>query len=154
MIPSAATSFKDINTTINATVTNDPSTASTSNPFNPIAIATKSFAAAIGNTRSTSIPHKSPSIHRGEPALFFSDEDIAALSSPFKFALIGKFSHGRPSLAVIKSTFETFGLKAAFSIGLIDPKHVLIKFNHEDDYHKVWLREQWYLQKFSMCVFK
>lgn len=61
-------------TTINAAVTTDPSTASTSNPFTLITtFAAKSFTTAIGSTRSTSIPFKSPSTHRGEPALFFSD---------------------------------------------------------------------------------
>lgn len=47
------------------------------------------------------------------------------------------------SLFVIKSKFETFGLKSAYSVGLLDPSHILVRFNHEDDYHQIWLREQW-----------
>lgn len=77
--------------------------------------------------------------------MFFSEEDIVNLASPFKFALVGKFSHGRPSLPEIKAALEKFGLKSAFTIGLLDGKHVLLYFIHEEDYHRVWLREQWYL---------
>lgn len=58
----------------------------------PVAVVTqatniKSFAEVVGGSSSPSILHKSPDTHRGEPALFFSDEDIASLSFPFRFAL-------------------------------------------------------------------
>nr|XP_027103110.1 uncharacterized protein LOC113724399 [Coffea arabica] len=38
------------------------------------------------------------STHRGEPALIFSQEVIHKLSDPFRYALVGKFARGRPSL--------------------------------------------------------
>lgn len=61
----------------------------------------KSFADVVGSGRSSAaIALKVPRVYRGEPALFFSDEEIASLSSPFQFSLIGKFSHSRPSLSV------------------------------------------------------
>ena len=114
----------------------------------------KTFADVVGNSSSSDISLKTPGSHRGEPAVFFSDEDVALLSSPFKFALVGKFSHGRPSIAEIRSVFETIGLKAAFNIGLLDQKHILIRFFHEEDFQRMWLREQWYIKKFPMRVFK
>lgn len=33
-------------------------------------------------------------------------------------------------------------------------KDILLRFNHKDDYHCVWLREQWLLKRFSIRVFK
>lgn len=36
----------------------------------------------------------------------------------------------------------------------MDPRHILICFNSDEDYHRVWLREQWYLKKYLMRVFK
>lgn len=89
-----------------------------------------------------------------ENRIFFSEEDIAIHSSFFKFGLIGKFSHRRPSLPELKSALETIELKSAFIVSLMDPRHILLRFNHEEDYHRVWLREQWYLKRFSMKVFK
>lgn len=53
-----------------------------------------------------------------------------------------------------KDAFETIGLRAAYSIGLLDSRNVLIRFNHEEDYHWVWIREVWYLKKFPMRLFK
>lgn len=108
---------------------------------------TKSFA-DVGITNSpAAIPLKQPGTYRGELAMFFSEEENAVLSSPFKFTMIGKFSHGRPALSEIRATFETIGLKSAYNTGL-DYKHILIRFSHEDDFHGVWLLEQWYLKKF------
>ncbi|KAM7488094.1 hypothetical protein LguiB_025578 [Lonicera macranthoides] len=88
----------------------------------------KSFADVVGTSRSSSILLKSPSSHKGEPALFSLKKYIVALSSPFKYALIGKFSHGHPLLMEIKSVFASIGLKAIYSLGLLDPRHVLIRF--------------------------
>lgn len=50
----------------------------------------------------------------------------------------------------IKATFEVIGLKAGYSIGLLNDKHVLIRFHHEDDYRRIWLKEQWYMKGFPM----
>lgn len=74
--------------------------------------------------------------------MFFSDENIINLAPPFKFALVAEFSHGRPSMSKIKSGLDSFGLKAGFLVGLQDGKHILMRFNSEDDYHRIWLREQ------------
>lgn len=50
--------------------------------------------------------------------------------------ICGKFSHGRTE---IKVAFETIGC-------LMDSRHILMRFTNEDDYHRVWIREQWYLK--------
>lgn len=45
-------------------------------------------------------------------------------------------------MSKIKSGLDSFGLKAGFLVGLQDGKHILMRFNSEDDYHRIWLREQ------------
>lgn len=49
---------------------------------------------------------------------------------------------------------ESFGLKDAFTVGLLDNKHILMRFNHEEGFQRIWLQEQWYFKKFLMQVFK
>ena len=84
--------------------------------------------------------------------LFFIDEDIENLAIPFHFALIGKFSR-RPSLSEIHATYNSIGFRSTFNIGLLDKKHILIWFGHEDDYYRCWLRDKWFIKCFPMRVF-
>ena len=77
---------------------------------------TKSFANVVVGGGSVKLDLKVPSSHKGEPTVCFSSEDIVKLSSPLKFALVGKFSHGRPSLPEIRKAMESFGLKAVFQV--------------------------------------
>lgn len=62
--------------------------------------------------------------HRGEPAIFFAKENTEVLT-------------WIPSLTEVWSVFDTFGLKSAFTVGLLDDKDILIRFNCEDDYHRI-----------------
>lgn len=58
--------------------------------------------------------------------MFFTEEYIVSLASPFKFASVRKFSHGRPKLVEIISSFETISLRFAYSIDILDNKHILL----------------------------
>lgn len=87
-------------------------------------------------------------------AILFFEEDIANLASPFKFALVGKFSHGRHTSPEIKYSFKKFGLKSNYTIKLLDGKRILIRFYNEEYYHCVWLREQQYLTSYPLRIFK
>lgn len=100
------------------------------------------------------IPIIPPSKYKGEPSIKRSAALINSLSQPFKYALIGKFSHGRPSMEATRQSFQTFGLKAAFSLGHLDVKHILIRVNHEADFQRLWIKDQSYLGRFPMRVFK
>ncbi|GAV80677.1 DDE_4 domain-containing protein, partial [Cephalotus follicularis] len=66
-----------------------------------------------------SIPLKNLSMFRGEPSIFFSQNEISSLALPFKHALVGKFSHGRPPMEEIQKVFLTLDC-----IGAIDGVHV------------------------------
>ena len=77
---------------------------------------------------------KDPSSFKGKPAVFFLDGDVFALSAPFKLALVGKFSRGRPTMEELRKFFQAVGYKGVYSLGWLDPRHVLITFTSEEDY--------------------
>ncbi|XP_071906094.1 uncharacterized protein [Coffea arabica] len=118
----------------------------------------RSFAAVLQNQTSSSslspCKIKIAAQFRGEPAVLFSEEDIAKLSAPFKFAVVGKFSHGRPSLEVIRKACSAIGFKSNFAVGLLDQRHILIRFCLEEDFLRCWTKGLWSIAEFPMRVFK
>ena len=81
---------------------------------------------------------KEPSSFKGKPTVFFSDEDVHMLSSPFKFTLVGKFSKGCLNMEDLCKSFQTVGFKGGYNLGLLDHRHVLIQFDLEEDYLHCW----------------
>ena len=77
------------------------------------------------------------STHRGEPAVVFKADDIAAVANPFRYTLVGKFSKGRPLLPDLRKFFSTLDLKDMISVGLLDARHVLLRFHGEADFLRV-----------------
>ncbi|PIN20409.1 hypothetical protein CDL12_06879 [Handroanthus impetiginosus] len=71
------------------------------------------------------------SFHQARKTLRFSDEKMHVLSQPFKFALIGKFSHGYLSMQVIESEIARF-----------------------EDFSKLWIRQILLVDNFPMRLFK
>ncbi|KAL0406373.1 UNVERIFIED_CONTAM: hypothetical protein Slati_3951200 [Sesamum latifolium] len=91
---------------------------------------------------------------RGEPGIRFSKEETDLLAERLKFALIGKFSHGLPSLNFLKNRLIKLDLRGSVSVGAINLKHVLIQLSHEEDYSRLWLRGEWLFDNYPMRVFK
>src|SRR4051812_31512812 len=60
---------------------------------------------------SSNQPLIPPSFHHGEPAFKISQEMVEQFSKPFAFTLVGKFSHGRPTLERARLYFAKFNLK-------------------------------------------
>lgn len=81
----------------------------------------ESLPAATSSEILTSYPHHLLSA-QGEPALKIPQNLLESLSKPFKFTLVGKFSHGRPSMERAHQIFAKLRLKGAFSLGHLDPK--------------------------------
>ncbi|XP_019175669.1 PREDICTED: uncharacterized protein LOC109170991 [Ipomoea nil] len=54
----------------------------------------------------------------------------------------------------IRKTFDQIGFGGAFSLGLIDQRHILINFDHENDFQRCWLRQTWSIKGALMRVFK
>ncbi|CAI9112720.1 OLC1v1013200C1 [Oldenlandia corymbosa var. corymbosa] len=73
-----------------------------------------------------SIIHSSPTVYKGEPTFLLTNEEDEMLAEPFKPALIGIFSKGRPSMEYLWTQFQKIGFKGEFSLGHaeIDCQHV------------------------------
>ncbi|KAL0294381.1 UNVERIFIED_CONTAM: hypothetical protein Sangu_3220500 [Sesamum angustifolium] len=103
---------------------------------------------------STQLQSAQPAISMDAQPLFFSDSETQSLADDFKFALIGKFSHGSPPYSQLHRLLVKSGLKGAFTVSLINTKHALISLTNESDYNRLWLRRIWILNGFPMRVFK
>ncbi|KAL0349296.1 UNVERIFIED_CONTAM: hypothetical protein Sangu_1157400 [Sesamum angustifolium] len=91
---------------------------------------------------------------QGMKVLRFSSEEIARLSQPFRYALVGKFSHGYPSMQHLRRWMLAQGFRGDFSVGAINARHIFIKFALEEDYTKLWIKSIWFVDGFPMRVFK
>ncbi|KAL2471503.1 Uncharacterized protein Adt_39639 [Abeliophyllum distichum] len=93
----------------------------------------KSFASVLQSAPDSTCHQfvaKEPFLHRGEPALTITADEEASLVEPFKFTLVEKFSHRKPSMVEVRNSFQKFGFTGEFKIGLIDFKHILIHLTH------------------------
>ncbi|XP_027156068.1 uncharacterized protein LOC113766259 [Coffea eugenioides] len=95
---------------------------------------------------------KTATRYKGEAAVIFSKAEVDKLATPFRWALVGKFSHGRPSLEGIRKFFSTLNLKDQVSVGLLDYRHVLLKCSAEQDFNLGC--GMWQLGKYPMRVFR
>nr|XP_027109270.1 uncharacterized protein LOC113729143 [Coffea arabica] len=115
----------------------------------------RSFAAVLQQQPTPSPCKVKPAAQfKGEPAVMFSEEDIAKLAAPFQFAVVGKFSHGRPNLDAIRKSFTTIGFTSSFTVGLLNQRHILIRFCLEEDYLRCWTKGWWSIADFPMRTFK
>lgn len=86
--------------------------------------------------------------------MFFKGGDCT-ITKPLPISqLVGKFSHGRPSMEILRKAFAAIGFVGSFSLGLMDYRHVLICFTLEEDFHRRWLKGLWVIQEFPIRVFK
>ncbi|XP_071924868.1 uncharacterized protein [Coffea arabica] len=92
--------------------------------------------------------------HKGEPAILFSQAAVHSLASHYHFALVGKFSKGRPKLEEVRKFFSALDLREKPTVGLLDSWHVLIQLHTEVDFHRVWFRRVWYVASAPMRIFK
>ncbi|KAL2236229.1 UNVERIFIED_CONTAM: hypothetical protein Sindi_1355100 [Sesamum indicum] len=53
--------------------------------------------------------------------LLFTDAETEVLAAPFKFALVGKFSHGTPSYSILHKLLAGTGIKSNFTESSIVP---------------------------------
>ncbi|KAL0923150.1 hypothetical protein M5K25_007198 [Dendrobium thyrsiflorum] len=101
-------------------------------------IISRSFVEALyGSSFSSTFPNLKPSSFHGFTALLVSEE-FFALAEPFKFSLVDFFPSKRPSLASIRKFFVNLKLNGDVSVTLLDQSHVLIKFDNDLDYSRVF----------------
>ncbi|KAG8381060.1 hypothetical protein BUALT_Bualt06G0082700 [Buddleja alternifolia] len=93
-------------------------------------------------------------IVNGRKTIFFSKEEDDYMAAPFQFSLVGKFSHGYPTMTQLRAKFAALGLNKGFKIGVLDHKHIWIRLFDANDYARVWMKQTWYFDGFRMRVLK
>ncbi|KAL0349462.1 UNVERIFIED_CONTAM: hypothetical protein Sradi_4095400 [Sesamum radiatum] len=91
---------------------------------------------------------------QGLPKIQFSVEETARLSEHFKFAIVGKFSHGFPPYRNMHRLLSTLKLQGPFTVTMITNRHVLINLKNEEDFTKLWIQRLWHIDGFPMRTFK
>lgn len=82
----------------------------------------------IPSKTTTAVPSFKPSSqYKGEPAIFFEEEEIGSLAASLHNCLIGKFSYGKVLMEVLRKEFHKIDFKGSSTIGCLDPRHVLIR---------------------------
>ncbi|CAI9109177.1 OLC1v1008948C1 [Oldenlandia corymbosa var. corymbosa] len=90
----------------------------------------------------------------GTPTLEYEDEEFERLVVPHRLCLVGKFSYGRPKMEEIHNEFKKIGFQGGYTLGLMNPRHVLIRFDQEEDYQRCWIRTFWNIGGYSMRILK
>ncbi|XP_020599700.1 uncharacterized protein LOC110039088 [Phalaenopsis equestris] len=87
-------------------------------------------------------PYVSPiGVKEGEPAILFTLRKIQSLNESIKFTLIGKFQFGHLKIDFVRTFFYDLQLTGAWKLGLMDGRHLLIKFSNEEDYARVFAKQ-------------
>ena len=105
----------------------------------------KSFSQLFTQPDTSPIQIRQNTTYKGEAAVVFSREEADRLAAPYRLALVGKFSHGRPPLEDIRKFFMSLNLRDQVSVGLLDYRHVLLKCAAEADFNRIWTRGLWQL---------
>ncbi|GAV73203.1 DUF4283 domain-containing protein, partial [Cephalotus follicularis] len=88
------------------------------------------------------ITSKSPSSLNDKPLVNLSPLDVKLASDYLAYSLIAKFSLLRPLVDLFEHHVNSsWGLKQPATIGLLDPKHILIHLHSAEDFAKAWSRE-------------
>ncbi|MQM02566.1 hypothetical protein Taro_035339, partial [Colocasia esculenta] len=129
-----------------------PSASPTSSPQAPTSdhpspLPSKSYARALADAplfAPVSIAvHPLTFTDLGEPAVFFSSDEIAATLKPLQFAIVAKTPYGRPPFQEIKHLLQQrLNLGHDFIIATMDNRHLLLRCTSEDDYLCLLLRGQ------------
>ncbi|XP_043717831.1 uncharacterized protein LOC122665759 [Telopea speciosissima] len=103
----------------------------------------------------TLVELKKPASYFGEPAVFFSVEEVELSEIPFSTTLVAKCSYGRPSLSDVKEFLKkTFFLQGDVIVSSWDKRHLLFKFSNHSDFVRVWLKEQIHVRGFLLRFLK
>ncbi|MQM17627.1 hypothetical protein Taro_050601, partial [Colocasia esculenta] len=91
----------------------------------------------------------------GAPAVFFSREEISKSEEPLQRAIIVKCSYGKPSIPDIKSCLSfRLGLKSDFIVSTLNHRHLLLRFESQEDFLLVLLRKSLYIKGYLFQFFR
>ncbi|KAK4371635.1 hypothetical protein RND71_007019 [Anisodus tanguticus] len=116
---------------------------------------------SLGRNPTVSIPLKPITYLHGEPTIRFTNQEVASMveQQDLKYAVVGKFSHGMPSIAFLRTAIpKQCSLKAEVNIGFLHNRHVLIRCSIEEDYVTLMSRPNFWIKEttksFLMRTFK
>uniref|UniRef100_M1DIB4 DUF4283 domain-containing protein n=1 Tax=Solanum tuberosum TaxID=4113 RepID=M1DIB4_SOLTU len=94
------------------------------------------------------IPTKPVIILQGEPSITWKTSEVRLLimKENLQFAIIGKFSYGKPDIAELRKAIPSqCGIKGDCSIGVLDTRHILIRLTMIEDYVHVLSSAAFYI---------
>lgn len=102
------------------------------------------------------IPLRAPKSIGGETYIGFSKEELDQSAQPFRYLLVLKFLHQRPSLDVIRAFIHNrWGLVSQPVVSSMwTPRHVFLIFAKEEDFCKAFTREACDIEGMSYRLFK
>ncbi|KAL3498170.1 hypothetical protein ACH5RR_040902 [Cinchona calisaya] len=86
--------------------------------------------------------------------VFFTSEQVQKLAKALRYALVGKFSMRRLSMATLKHEFLKFEFVASLKQGFLDNRHILVRFDLEEEYLRYWCRGFYSILWFVMRILK
>lgn len=57
-------------------------------------------------------------------------------------------------MEILRKAIASIGFRGTYLLGLLDHKHVLMRFDNIEDFMRCWLKNLWMIQDFPMRVFK
>ncbi|KAL6580245.1 hypothetical protein OROMI_008269 [Orobanche minor] len=86
------------------------------------------------------------------PTAVFTKEECADVSEYYKFALIGKFTYGKPSNQVISQQLKSDSVGLC-KVQFLNGKHVLINLTCKSLCDKLWMKREYIVSGFPMRLF-
>ncbi|KAL6557627.1 hypothetical protein OROMI_017977 [Orobanche minor] len=86
------------------------------------------------------------------PTAVFTKEECVDVSEYYKFALIGKFTYGKPSNQVISQQLKSDGFGLC-KVQFLNGKHVLINLTCKSLCDKLWMKREYNVSGFPMRLF-
>lgn len=132
--------------------------APVASPFIP-AVNGRSFAEVLSSSmKPPSVPgavHEPALMDGGEPAVFFSADEISASLKPFDFSLVARTPYGRPAFPMIRAHLsQRCAFREDFIISALDTRHLLLRFRNHEDYLKLLLKESLFVHGRLFRFFK
>ncbi|KAL6572341.1 hypothetical protein OROMI_013299 [Orobanche minor] len=87
------------------------------------------------------------------PTVIFTADECELVSSCYRFAIIGKFSYGKPSNHMISQQLKTEGFGTC-KVHFLNGKHVLINLSSKLLCDKLWMRREFIFAGFPMRMFR
>ncbi|KAL6564968.1 hypothetical protein OROMI_016418 [Orobanche minor] len=86
------------------------------------------------------------------PTVIFTADECEQVSSFYRFAIIGKFSYGKPSNHMITQQLKSEGF-GTYKVHFLNGKHVLINLSSKLLCDKLWMRREFVFAGFPMRMF-